>query len=87
MFVFVCAGCGVELTAPLSQVCLPVHAHQVYGNGAQLPVLMETGTFAVDPEPWGPPWRKWEHIHPHEAAVRGVHAPVHAPPTARPTRS
>ncbi len=78
LFVFVCAGCGAELTAPLSQVALPVHAHQKYGNGIQLPVLMEPGTFAVEPEPWGPPWRKGEEIDPDEAAARGIHAPVHA---------
>ncbi|SER96192.1 hypothetical protein SAMN05421870_106118 [Streptomyces qinglanensis] len=78
LFVFVCAGCGARLTIPLSQVMLPVHAHQRYGNGVQLPVLMESGTCAVDPEPWGPPWRRWEEIHPDEAAARGVHAPVHA---------
>ncbi|MFD9406815.1 hypothetical protein ACFWBN_07270 [Streptomyces sp. NPDC059989] len=78
MFVFVCAGCGAELTIPLSQVALPVQAHQKYGNGTQLPVLMESGTCAVDPEPWGPPWRKWEEIHPDEAAARGVYAPVYA---------
>ncbi|MGW9302762.1 hypothetical protein ACWHA3_18380 [Streptomyces cyaneofuscatus] len=62
MFVFVCAGCGAALIAPLSQVALPVHAHQVYGNGARLPVLMEPGTFAVDPEPGGPP-RRGEDAH------------------------
>ncbi|MFF3849354.1 hypothetical protein [Streptomyces sp. NPDC002328] len=78
MFVFVCAGCGTGLTAALSQVALPAHAHQKYGNGLQLPVLMEPGTFAVDPEPSGPPWRRWEEIGPEEAAARGVHAPVHA---------
>lgn len=78
MFVFVCAGCGAELTVPLSEVALPVHAHQKYGNGTQLPVLMKSGTFAVDPEPWGPPWRKWEEFHPDEAAARGVYAPVYA---------
>ncbi|MGW7418292.1 hypothetical protein ACWGIG_38150, partial [Streptomyces sp. NPDC054863] len=60
MFVFVCEGCGAELTAPLSQVSLPVHARQKYGNSVQLPVLMESGTFAVDREPSGPPWRRWE---------------------------
>ncbi|KJS53241.1 hypothetical protein VM98_26575 [Streptomyces rubellomurinus subsp. indigoferus] len=55
MFVFVCAGCGAELTDRLARVDLPVHAHQKYGNGLQLPVLMEAGTFAVDsPEPWEP---------------------------------
>ncbi|MFJ7278546.1 hypothetical protein [Kitasatospora sp. NPDC098663] len=78
MFVFVCAGCGAELTTSLSQVALPAHAHQMYGNGIQLPVLMESGTFAVDSEPWGPPWRTWEEIHPDEAAARAVYAPVHA---------
>ncbi|MER6736870.1 hypothetical protein [Streptomyces puniciscabiei] len=78
MFVFVCAGCGARLTTPLSQVALPAHAHQKYGNGIQLPVLMESGTFAVDPEPWGPPWRRWVEIDPEEAMARGVHAPVHA---------
>ena len=78
MFVFVCAGCGAELTTPLSQVALPVHAHQKYGNGIQLPVLMESGTFAVESEPWGPPWRTWEELHPNEAAARGVHARVYA---------
>ncbi|WP_435972675.1 hypothetical protein [Streptomyces sp. Qhu_M48] len=77
MFVFVCAGCGAQLTTPLSQVVLPAHAHQSYGNGTQLPVLMESGTFAVDPEPSGPPWRTWEEIGPEEAAARGVYAPHH----------
>ncbi|MFF4829723.1 hypothetical protein ACFY20_44055 [Streptomyces sp. NPDC001312] len=78
MFVFVCAGCGAPLTVPLSPVALPAHAHQKYGNGIQLPVLMEAGTFAVDPEPSGPPWRRWEEIHPDEAAARGIYAPVYA---------
>ncbi|MEU1312452.1 hypothetical protein ABZ419_26675 [Streptomyces cinnamoneus] len=78
MFVFVCAGCGAELTAPLSQVALPAHAHQTYGNGIQLPVLMEPGTFAVEPEPWEPPWRRWEKTDPDQAAARGIYAPVYA---------
>ncbi|MFG3044594.1 hypothetical protein [Streptomyces sp. NPDC048202] len=76
MFVFVCSGCGAELTAPLSQVALPVHARQAYGNGAQLPVLMESGTFAVDPDPWGGPWRRWDEVDPDEAEARGIYAPV-----------
>ncbi|MBL3671498.1 hypothetical protein JL475_37595 [Streptomyces sp. M2CJ-2] len=78
MFVFVCAGCGARLTIPLSRVALPVHAHQRYGNGIQLPVLMESGTFAVEPEPWGAPWRRWEEIDPDEATARGIHAPLYA---------
>ncbi|WP_089229362.1 hypothetical protein [Actinacidiphila glaucinigra] len=78
MFVFVCAGCGAELTTPLSQVSLPVHARQKYGNGAQLPVLMGSGTFAVDPDPWGGPWRMWGENDPGEAGARGIYAPVYA---------
>ncbi|MEU7556266.1 hypothetical protein AB0B01_28730 [Streptomyces sp. NPDC044571] len=78
MYVFVCAGCGAELTTALSQVELPVHARQKYGNGLQLPVLMESGTFAVDPEPSGPPWRRWEEIDAEEATARGIYAPVYA---------
>lgn len=77
MFVFVCAGCGSELTSPLSEVALPAHAHQQFGNGLQFPVLMESGTFAVEPEPWGPPWRRWEEIDPDDEALReGQIAPV-----------
>lgn len=78
MFVFVCAGCGAELTTPLSQVALPVHARQKYGNGVQLPVLMRSGTFAVDPDSWGGPRRTWDEIDPVEAEARGIYAPVHA---------
>ncbi|GHB54771.1 hypothetical protein GCM10010377_52440 [Streptomyces viridiviolaceus] len=73
-----CAGCGAELTTPLSQVSLPVHTRQKYGNGAQLPVLMQSGTFGVDPDPWGGPWRMWDEIDPAEAEARGIYAPVYA---------
>ncbi|MFD5116724.1 hypothetical protein ACFWNG_31170 [Streptomyces sp. NPDC058391] len=78
MFVFVCARCDAELTVPLSQVSLPAHARQSYGNGVQLPVLMESETFAVDPDPWGGPWRMWDEIDPGEAEARGIYAPVYA---------
>jgi len=47
-------------------------------------VLMESGTFAVDPEPWGLSRRVWEEIDPDEAVARGVHAPVHALSDATP---
>ncbi|MYT71342.1 MULTISPECIES: hypothetical protein [unclassified Streptomyces] len=87
MFVFVCAGCGAELTIPLSQVPLPIHARQKYGNGIQLPVLMRSGTFAVDPEPWGGPWRMWDEIDPSEAEARGIYAQVHALSDATPGAS
>ena len=78
LFLFVRAGCGARLTTPLSQVALPAHAHRKYGTGIQLPVLMESDTFAVDPEPWGPPWRTWGEIDPDQAAARGIYAPVYA---------
>ncbi len=77
MAVFACGGCGVALTAPVSRVALPVHARQRYGH-ALLPPLMESGTYAVDPEPSGPPWRRWGEITAAEAGARGVHAPVPA---------
>ncbi|MFE7462640.1 hypothetical protein ACFU6R_00855 [Streptomyces sp. NPDC057499] len=74
---FVCAGCGATLTAPLSRVALPVHARQRCGHEL-LPVLMEQGTYAVDPEPSGPPWKPWAAVGAEEAAARGVYAPVPA---------
>ncbi|MFI5666898.1 hypothetical protein [Streptomyces sp. NPDC051704] len=53
---FVCAGCGAELTAPVSRVALPVHTR--YGAREKLhPPLMEPATYAVDPEPSRAPWR------------------------------
>ncbi|QNS03602.1 hypothetical protein [Streptomyces xanthii] len=76
MAVFVCAECGGRLTTDVLRVALPAHAHASYGNGIQLPVLMEAGTYAVDPEPWGPPWRTWDELAPGEAARRGVFLPV-----------
>ncbi|MGW9072097.1 hypothetical protein ACWGQT_21970 [Streptomyces yangpuensis] len=73
--VFACAGCGSALTASLTRVALPARAHQSYGHDL-LPALMEQGTYAVDPEPSGPPWRPWSGIGADEAAARGVFAPV-----------
>jgi hypothetical protein len=37
---------------------------------------MAPGTFAVDPEPYGAPYRPWVEVGPDEAAARGIHAPV-----------
>ncbi len=39
---------------------------------------MEPGTYAVDPEPFGPPWRHWEEVGAEQAAEQGVFAPVYA---------
>ncbi|MEU9111100.1 hypothetical protein AB0D04_04670 [Streptomyces sp. NPDC048483] len=77
MTLFACAGCDAVLSAPLSQVALPAHAHQKWGNGVLLPVLMEPGTYAVDPEPSGLPWRPWSEVGEEEAAAHGVFAPVY----------
>ncbi|MBO8196548.1 hypothetical protein ITI46_33695, partial [Streptomyces oryzae] len=75
--VFACARCGAVLTAAVSRVALPVHAHQSYGHDL-LPALMDPGAYAIDPEPSGPPWRRWSEVGPHEAEDRGVFAPVWA---------
>ncbi|GGR40932.1 hypothetical protein GCM10010282_37030 [Streptomyces roseolus] len=48
---------------------LPSAADRKYGSGIQLPVLMEPGTFAVEPQPRGSPRRRWEEIDPDDAAV------------------
>ncbi|MFL6126381.1 hypothetical protein [Actinophytocola sp.] len=77
MALFVCAGCGAELTAPVARVALPAHADQQYGHEL-LPALMAPGTYAVNPEPSGPPWRWWQEVGEAEAASRGVYAPVDA---------
>ncbi|WP_343230813.1 hypothetical protein [Yinghuangia seranimata] len=72
---FVCGRCGAELTVAVERVALPVHAHQRYGCDL-MPVLMESGTYAVDPEPSGWPWRPWAEVTADEAAARGLFAPV-----------
>ncbi len=77
MEVFACAGCGTELTAPVSRVALPVHTH--HGGWEELhPPLMEPATYAVDPRPTGPPWRRWEDVGEDAAARQGVYAPVYS---------
>ncbi|MFG2908680.1 hypothetical protein ACGF13_26875 [Kitasatospora sp. NPDC048286] len=54
MEVFECGRCGHALTAPLSRVPYPVYAGFSYGNGHPMPVLMESGTYAVDEHPARP---------------------------------
>jgi hypothetical protein len=77
MTVFECLCCGATLTVPLRRVALPDHAHQLYHHDL-LGVLMDSGTYAVDPEPFGPPWRRWDEVDPAEAEALGVYAPVYA---------
>ncbi|MFF5125529.1 hypothetical protein ACFY41_01120 [Streptomyces syringium] len=76
MTVFACARCDAVLTAPVTRIALPVHARHSYGHDL-LPPLMDPGTYAVDPEPSGPPWRPWNEIAADEAEARGIFAPVH----------
>ncbi|MFI8960550.1 hypothetical protein ACIGO8_00415 [Streptomyces sp. NPDC053493] len=73
--VYGCAGCGAELTAPVARVPLPPETHLTYGHG-WLPPLMEPGTYAVDPEPSGPPYGAFEDLSEAEAEARGLFAPV-----------
>jgi hypothetical protein len=72
--VFGCAGCGAVLTAAVSEVALPMHLSDTYWETLH-PPLLEAGTYAVDPEPYGPPSRPWEEIGAQEAAARGIFAP------------
>jgi hypothetical protein len=66
MTVFACAGCDATLTVPVSRVALPIHTGQQYGSGL-LSVLMEPGTYAVNPDHFGPPWQPWAEVGADEA--------------------
>ncbi|MGW1467593.1 hypothetical protein ACWCPT_24990 [Streptomyces sp. NPDC002308] len=58
---FGCADCGAILTAAVSEVALPVHLTDAHWEELHRP-LLEAGSYAVDPEPYGPPWRQWGEI-------------------------
>lgn len=76
MTVFGCRICDTTLTIPVSRVALPVHADQKYGNGpGPLAAALEPGTFAVNPLPSGPPWRRWADLEAGEAEALGWYAP------------
>ncbi|MEU7531704.1 hypothetical protein AB0A74_38635 [Saccharothrix sp. NPDC042600] len=83
MVVFACARCGAPLTAPVSRVALPAHAHQHYGHEL-LPSLVEPGTYAVEPAHSGGPWRRWEEFSAEEIEARGVYAPAFSLPCGAP---
>ncbi|QKW23586.1 hypothetical protein HUT16_34845 [Kitasatospora sp. NA04385] len=51
MEILACAHCGGTLTRPLTRVRFPPYAHYPVGNGHPMPVLMDAGTYAVDPAP------------------------------------
>ncbi|MFF3721862.1 hypothetical protein ACFYYM_05740 [Streptomyces erythrochromogenes] len=74
---FACAGCGTELTAPVSRVALPVHAD--YGAWEELhPPLMEPATYAVAPRSTGSARRPWDEAEAEPAAGQGAYPPEHA---------
>jgi hypothetical protein len=76
MMVFGCRRCGAALTVAVSRVVLPVQANQKYGNRpGPLPPVLEPGTFAADPLPSGPPWRRWADLAAGEAGMLGWYAP------------
>ncbi|KOU63145.1 hypothetical protein ADK57_22765 [Streptomyces sp. MMG1533] len=77
MAVFGCAGCGAVLTAAVSEVALPIHLADTHWETLH-PPLLEAGSYAVDPAPYGPPWRQWDEVGAHEAAERGRFAPFGA---------
>ncbi|QEU97202.1 hypothetical protein CP970_08645 [Streptomyces kanamyceticus] len=62
------------LTAAVSEVALRIHLRDTHWERLH-PPLLEVGTYAVDPEPYGPPWRTWEECGAQEAAARGIFAP------------
>ncbi|WP_430786344.1 hypothetical protein [Actinoplanes sp. G11-F43] len=76
MTVFGCGACGAALSVPVSPVTLPEHAshRSSYGPGSHDPVL-EPRTYAVDPLPCGPPFRRWDQLAGGEAEALGWYAP------------
>ena len=74
---FGCAGCGAVLTAAVSEVALPIHLADTHWEKLH-PPLLEAGSYAVDPAPYGPPWRQWDEVGAREAAERGRFAPFGA---------
>ncbi|WP_345702083.1 hypothetical protein [Kitasatospora terrestris] len=72
---FGCGECGARLTAAVSEVALPAHA-ALRGGHDLLPPLLEPGSYAVDPRPYGPPWQQWEDLGAERAAERGLFAPL-----------
>ncbi|MCO1577270.1 hypothetical protein M8C13_16055 [Crossiella sp. SN42] len=78
MELFACAGCDTPLTTAVTRVALPGHTHQVWGTDGAFTALLDAGTYVVDPEPSGPPWRPLAEVGAAEAAALGVFAPVHS---------
>jgi hypothetical protein len=79
MTVFACVGCDATLTRPLQRVVLPVQTGQSNGYRFMGP-LMEPGTYAVNPDHFGPPWRPEAEIDAEALAARGWYVPGYGMP-------
>ncbi|WP_431676156.1 hypothetical protein [Kitasatospora sp. KL5] len=55
-------------------MALPIHLGGTHWERLH-PPLLAPGTYAVDPEPYGPPWRLWEDVGEQEAVERGYFVP------------
>ncbi|MDX3071111.1 hypothetical protein ACIP98_13610 [Streptomyces sp. NPDC088354] len=55
-------------------MALPIHLRDAHWESLH-PPLLETGTYAVDPVPYGPPWRPWEEAGPQAVAAQGFFVP------------
>ncbi|MCX5214117.1 hypothetical protein OG689_33485 [Kitasatospora sp. NBC_00240] len=55
-------------------MALPIHLSDSHWERLH-PPLLEAGSYAVDPDPHGPPWRPWEEIGAQELAARGIFEP------------
>lgn len=80
MAVFGCGGCGAVLTAAVSEVALPIHLADTHWETLH-PPLLEAGSYAVDPAPYGPPGAGSGHtdqVGARAAAERGRYAPFGA---------
>ncbi|WP_223279835.1 hypothetical protein [Streptomyces sp. SDr-06] len=64
-------------------MALPVHLAGTHWEELH-PPLLESGSYAVDPAPYGPPWRQWDEVGACEAAKRGYFAPYGALPDGPP---
>ncbi|MFB7470435.1 hypothetical protein [Kitasatospora sp. NPDC056184] len=58
-------------------MALPIHLADTHWERLH-PPLLESGTYAVDPAPYGPPWRQWDRVGVGEAEDRGLFAPFGA---------
>ncbi|MER5757835.1 hypothetical protein [Streptomyces sp. NPDC002082] len=59
-------------------MALPIHLADTHWEELH-PPLLEAGSYAVDPAPYGPPWRQWDEVGAGENAARGRFVPFGGP--------